>query len=145
MRSSYEESMAPLGWLTPTAEAIARFAAMSRGVSRDEVDSQTVATDRDVAVATVHARQDIAGLVSLQFDLHRQLVNISRGVWVGVVLLIIAVFQGPIGASIITMAYAITADNNTQPWERDWSTGAFDDLIAPAEAPADSPSEPRTP
>ena len=86
MRSVYEETMAPIPFVTPTAAAMGRFAAMSRGIGRDEEEISTLADERAVAVATVHTRQDVAGLVSLHLDLHRQLVAISRGVWILVAL-----------------------------------------------------------
>lgn len=86
MRSVYEETVAPMPWLTPTAAAMGRFMHMTRGITEDEGGRMTATDEHTVAQSIVHTRQDVAGLVSLQLDMHRQLVAISRGVWVLVVI-----------------------------------------------------------
>lgn len=70
----------------PTRDAMARAGRLQHGSFNEAYESQTEAGERAVAVATVHARQDIVLLVSLLTDCHRQQVNISRGVWALVVI-----------------------------------------------------------
>ena len=65
----------------PTREAIERAAALQRGSFNEGDESHTEANERDVAVATVHARQDIVLIYSMLVDCHRQAVTVSRGVW----------------------------------------------------------------
>ena len=79
--------------LFPSKEALARAAALQRGSFNEANESSTDASPHAVAIATVHARQDIVLLVSLQLDLHRQLVTISRGVWLIAILLIAWLLQ----------------------------------------------------
>ena len=65
----------------PTRDALARAAELQRKSFSEGYESQTEADERAVAVATVHARQDIVLLVSFLKDCHSQQVNVSRGVW----------------------------------------------------------------
>lgn len=76
----------------PTQEAIARATALQRGSFSEAYTSDTPADEHAVAIATVHARQDIVLIYSMLLDCHRQSVNVSRGVWslVIVALLILA-------------------------------------------------------
>lgn len=76
----------------PTRDAMERAGALQFKSFSEGYESETVADERAVAVATVHARQDIVLLVSLLKDSHSQQVNISRGVWalVAVGLLILS-------------------------------------------------------
>lgn len=71
----------------PTKKANAAASALQWTVIRDEYDSTTTASERDVAVATVHGRQDLVLIYSMLTDNHRQLVTVSRGVWVAVFFL----------------------------------------------------------
>lgn len=76
----------------PTDRAIRRAGALQFGSFSEGVESQTLADERAVAVATVHARQDLILIYSMVIDCHRQAVTISRGVWalVAIGLLILA-------------------------------------------------------
>ena len=76
----------------PTRDAMARAGTLQRGSFSEAFDSDTVADEHAVAIATVHARQDLVLIYSMLVDCHRQTVNVSRGVWalVVVALLILA-------------------------------------------------------
>ena len=87
-------NFAPLfPWLYPTKMAAARATELQRGVRWDEQESETIADRRAVAVATVHARQDLILVYSMECDIHRQLVKISRGVWALAALALYAVLH----------------------------------------------------
>ncbi len=98
-RDYYRAPLIP--WLWPTKSAAARAWKLSQSVHDAEEkranDSPAFSyTDAHERIANVNARQDIAGLFSVQLALHKQLVNISRGVWVLALLvwiLITAVFS----------------------------------------------------
>jgi hypothetical protein len=70
----------------PTRDALERATALQFKSFSEGHESQTEADERAVAVATVHARQDIVLLVSLLKDSHSQQVNVSRGVWALVIV-----------------------------------------------------------
>lgn len=67
--------------LNPTQDACKRAADLQRGSFSEGYESGTVADERAVAVATVHARQDIVLIYSMLTSCHEQSVIISRGVW----------------------------------------------------------------
>jgi cell division protein FtsX len=70
-----------MGFLFPTKAASRRASELDHAVREAEVNSQTYADDETAYRATIHTRQDVVLLVSMQADIHRQLVKISRGVW----------------------------------------------------------------
>lgn len=67
--------------LNPTKDACNRAADLQRGSFSEGYESKTPADERAVAVATVHARQDIVLIYSMLTSCHDQSVRISRGVW----------------------------------------------------------------
>ena len=68
--------------LFPTRDAIARAMDLQYRTRVSEGDSDTLVDDRAVSIATIHGRQDLVLIYSMLTDQHRQLVTISRGVWV---------------------------------------------------------------
>ena len=67
--------------LFPTQEAHQRAAVLqSMGMNEAET-SATEGTPREVAIATIHGRQDLVLIYSMLSSCHEQSVNISRGVW----------------------------------------------------------------
>ena len=74
--------------LFPTKKAIASAGALQRLVSPDS-DSNFIASEDDAAIATVLGRKDLVLIYSMLTDSHRQLVTISRGVWLAVFVLIL--------------------------------------------------------
>jgi hypothetical protein len=70
----------------PTSKAWEVAYGVQKRTAADEMVSTTEANERDVAVATVHGRQDLILIASMQAALHDQLVIISRGVWALVAL-----------------------------------------------------------
>lgn len=72
--------------LFPTREANERAGALQHKSFSEGYESQTDASPHAVAIATVHARQDLVLVYSLLVDCHRQSVKISRGVWALVVV-----------------------------------------------------------
>lgn len=75
----------------PTRRASKRALALQDAVIEREYTSTTEG-DQDLANrAMIHARQDLVLLISMQTDIHRQLVRISRGVWfLGSAILVVA-------------------------------------------------------
>lgn len=86
-RAIYRAPLVP--WLFPTKAAAARawriadIGASGEAKRAGELD---VISDAQARAAIVNGRQDIAALFVLQLACHKQLVNISRGVWVVVFL-----------------------------------------------------------
>lgn len=68
--------------LFPTQKAMQKAGELQYGAFSEGTESETLADERAVAVATVHTRQDLVLVYSMLTDCHRQLVTISRGVWV---------------------------------------------------------------
>jgi len=78
--------------LFPTRKAMAAGIALKEAIADHETIqalSEPNYSADDLAVATVHSRQDIIGIYSMLVDSHRQLVTISRGVWAAVFVLIL--------------------------------------------------------
>lgn len=74
----------------PSDAAWERAATVQR-MGFDEASRSTTDTSRhSVAIATIHGRQDVAAILVMQYELHKQLVAISRGVWALVVLAVLA-------------------------------------------------------
>jgi hypothetical protein len=74
-------------WRFPTRAATYRALQLQRGVRSDEQEQLSLefldfADERKVGQATIHTREDLVMLLSWQIDIHRQLVIVSRGVWV---------------------------------------------------------------
>lgn len=72
----------------PTAAAIERAAELQRRVVIDEIKSDTDGDPERARIASIHARQDMILIVSLMQDQHRQMVNVSRGIWACAFLLL---------------------------------------------------------
>jgi hypothetical protein len=75
-----------MGFWTPTRAARERSGELQASVIRAELDSRTAVDDDAVGQATIHGRQDLVLLVGMQTELHKQLVKISRGVWLLVLI-----------------------------------------------------------
>lgn len=82
-------------WLYPTMAANARAGKLqSRIRDYDAAHSDDVRFgSNETRRATIHAREDIVLVYSLQTELHRQLVKISRGVWVMVLIAFVVVLH----------------------------------------------------
>lgn len=81
-RDLYRAPLLP--WLFPTKAAAAqawKIADKGHLQEQERSGASLDYTDPMVRVAVVHARQDVAATFVIQIALHRQLVNISRGVW----------------------------------------------------------------
>lgn len=83
-----------LRWLFPTRTATARARRLQDRVGASEVGSSTYVDDKAVGQATIHTRQDLVLMVQWQSEHHRQLVNISRGVWIMGFLILLALDAG---------------------------------------------------
>lgn len=79
----------PFFW--PTQSAIWRSNQAGVRSALKDIESTTDADERRVAVSIVHSREDGAALLIMQTHLHKQLVNISRGVWL---LALLAIYFG---------------------------------------------------
>lgn len=78
--------------LFPTRKAMAAGEALKEAVASHETIqalSEPNYSADDLAVAAMHSRQDIIGIYSMLTDSHRQLVAISRGVWLAAFVLIL--------------------------------------------------------
>ncbi len=71
-----------LRWLFPTRTARAKASQLQTDVMFVEAESTTFVDSETVGQATIHTRQDLVLLCRWQEEHHRQLVNISRGVWI---------------------------------------------------------------
>ena len=83
-----------LRWLFPTRTAEARAKRLQDMVGAGEMASTTYVDEEVVGQATIHTRQDLVLLVQWQREQHRQLVNISRGVWIVGFLILMALDAG---------------------------------------------------
>jgi hypothetical protein len=82
-----------LRWLFPTKTARST-ASQILGLVRDrETDSTTPSDPETVGQAVIHTRQDLVLLVYWQEQQHRQLVTISRGVWIMGLLILMALAE----------------------------------------------------
>jgi hypothetical protein len=79
------------GLFYPTQRAGEKAATLQALVQDHELGSTTPINEHSLGIATIHARQDIVLLVAWQEAHHRQLVNISRGVWFFGVMILIAI------------------------------------------------------
>jgi hypothetical protein len=59
-----------------------------------EAESTTFVDREAVGQAAIHTRQDLVLIVKWQEEHHRQLVNISRGVWIMGFLILMALDAG---------------------------------------------------
>lgn len=88
-RDYYRAPLIP--WLFPTKGAAAKAWKVSQ-LTHDQEERRAndgpglSYTDAHERIANVNGRQDIAATFTLQIALHKQLVNISRGVWLLVFL-----------------------------------------------------------
>jgi hypothetical protein len=76
-------------WLSPTRAANHKAGKLQTSVRAGEFSSTTEVTEESIGIATIHGRQDLVLVYSLQVSIHEQLVKISRGVWV---LALIAIY-----------------------------------------------------
>jgi hypothetical protein len=88
-RMIYRAPRRGFAWLYPTTMARATAHQLQSEVRQAEYDQPPVA-DWEVDRATVHGRQDIVLLVAWAEAHHRQLVTISRGVWIMGFLILVA-------------------------------------------------------
>jgi hypothetical protein len=89
-RMIYRAPRRGFGWLYPTTLARAKAAQLQSLVQGDEIESTSHVDDRTVGIAAIHGRQNIVLLVAWAEAHHRQLVTISRGVWIIGVLILLA-------------------------------------------------------
>ncbi len=87
-RELYRAPLFP--WMFPTQAVFARCYRLSElaamQTNRMDDSSFNDYSDKVVRASVVHARQDIGSYLTLFLGHHRQLVNISRGVWALVAL-----------------------------------------------------------
>lgn len=81
-RENYRAPWFGFGWLWPTKVASAVAWQLQDRVIYGHPESVIPREAAEVETAIIHTRGDIVLLVSMQTSIHRQLVNISRGVWV---------------------------------------------------------------
>ncbi len=78
---------------SPTYDALQRASSMSANalanMQTDPLREECTMSE----VAVIQTRQDVAATFVLQADIHTQLVNISRGVWVVAAVVAIAAFR----------------------------------------------------
>lgn len=77
----------------PTKLATERAAHLQGMGMNEAYTTSTQGTPHEVAVATIHGRQDLVLIYSLLVSSHSQQVNISRGVWALVVIALLALVR----------------------------------------------------
>lgn len=90
LRDLYRAPLWGLRWLFPTQTARARAGRLQDLVRFGETESTTFVDREAVGQAAIHTRQDLVLIVQWQEEHHRQLVNISRGVWIMGLLILMA-------------------------------------------------------
>ncbi len=79
-----------LRWLFPTRTARAKAQQLQTAVMFSEAESTTFVDEETVGQAAIHTRQDLVLICRWQEEHHRQLVTISRGVWIMGFLILMA-------------------------------------------------------
>ena len=80
--------------MASSTEAAIKLASGISANALRHMQDETYKVDQGLAgVAMLHTRQDVAAIFSMQASIHRELVNLSRGVWILVFVVVSLALQ----------------------------------------------------